>query len=51
MSHTVPLLFHLGHAADYEQKAETYRQKTGAYIELESDPLWTVFDKVVSSAE
>ncbi len=47
MSHTVPLLFHLGHAADYEQKAETYRQKTGAYIELESDPLWTVFDKVV----
>jgi hypothetical protein len=23
------------------------RQKTGAYIELQSDPLWTVFDKVV----
>jgi hypothetical protein len=30
-----------------EKKAETYRQKTGAYIELESDPVWTVFDKVV----
>ena len=40
-------IFHLGHARDYEQKAEAYRQKTGAYIELESDPLWTVFDKVV----
>jgi hypothetical protein len=37
-------IFHLGHAKDYEQKAEAYRQKTGAYIELESDPLWTVFD-------
>ena len=40
-------IFHLGHAKDYEQKAEAYRQKTGAYIELESDPLWIVFDKVV----
>jgi hypothetical protein len=40
-------IFHLGHATDYEQKAEVYRQKTGAYIELQSDPLWTVFDKVV----
>jgi hypothetical protein len=40
-------IFHLGHAKDYEQKAEAYRQKTGAYIELESDPLWTVFDKGV----
>ncbi len=40
-------IFHLGHATDYEQKAEAYRQKTGAYIELISDPLWTVFDKVV----
>jgi hypothetical protein len=40
-------IFHLGHATDYEQKAEAYRQKTGAYIELESDPLWTIFDKVV----
>jgi hypothetical protein len=39
-------IFHLGHAKDYEQKAEAYRQKTGAYIELENDPLWSVFDKV-----
>jgi hypothetical protein len=40
-------IFHLGHATDYEKKSEAYRQKTGAYIELENDPLWTVFDKVV----
>jgi hypothetical protein len=40
-------IFHLGHAKDYEQKAEAYRQKTGAYIELENDPLCIVFDKVV----
>ncbi len=40
-------IFHLGHVTDYEQKAEAYRQKTGAYIELQTDPLWPVFDKVV----
>jgi hypothetical protein len=40
-------VFHIGHAKDYEQKAEAYRHKTGAYIELATDPLWTVFDKVV----
>jgi hypothetical protein len=40
-------IFHISHTTDYEQKAEFYRQKTGAYIELESDPLSTVFDKVV----
>jgi hypothetical protein len=40
-------IFHIGHVTDYEIKAEAYRQKTGAYIELASDPLWTVFDKVV----
>jgi hypothetical protein len=40
-------IFHVGHASDYEQKAEAYRQKTGAYIELENDPLWPIFDKVV----
>jgi hypothetical protein len=40
-------IFHLGNKTDYEQKAEAYRHKTGAYIELESDPLWPVFDKVV----
>jgi hypothetical protein len=39
-------IFHLGHSTDYEQKAQAYQEKTGAYIELESDPLWTVFDKV-----
>ncbi len=40
-------IFHLGHAIDYKQKAEAYRQKTMVYIELESDSLWSVFDKVV----
>ena len=40
-------IFHISHASDYEQKAEAYRQKTGAYIELENDPLWSVFDKVI----
>jgi len=40
-------IFHIGHAKDYEQKAEAYRQKTQAYMELENDPLWSVFDKVV----
>jgi hypothetical protein len=40
-------IFHPGHAKNYEQKAEAYRQKAGAYIELESDPLWSIFDKVV----
>jgi hypothetical protein len=40
-------IFHIGHATDYEQKAEAYGQKTGAYIELATDSLWTIFDKVV----
>jgi hypothetical protein len=40
-------IFHLGNKSDYEQKAEAYRQKTGAYVELGSDPLWTIFDNVV----
>jgi hypothetical protein len=40
-------IFHISHATDYEQKAEAYRQKTQAYMELTSDPLWEVFDKVV----
>ncbi len=40
-------IFHIDHATDYEQKAEAYRQKTGAYTELENDPLWTIFDKVI----
>ena len=40
-------IFHIGHEIDYEQKVEAYRQKTRAYVELASDPLWIVFDKVV----
>jgi hypothetical protein len=40
-------IFHLGHAKDYEQKAEAYRHKTCTYIELKSDPLWPIFDKVL----
>lgn len=40
-------ILHLAHAADYQQKAEIYRQRTAAYIELETNSLWTVFEKVV----
>ncbi len=40
-------IFHLGNKSDYEQKAEAYCHKIGADIELESDPLWSIFDKVV----
>jgi hypothetical protein len=40
-------IFHLGNKTDFEQKAEVYRHRTGAYIKLKNDPLWTVFDKVV----
>ncbi|CAF5171748.1 unnamed protein product, partial [Rotaria magnacalcarata] len=40
-------IFHIGNSADYEKKTEAYRQKTGAYIELDSNPLWSVFDKVI----
>ena len=40
-------IFHIGHAQDYERKAEAYRQRTGAYVELANDPLWSVFDEVV----
>jgi len=39
-------IFHLENSIDYEQKAEAYWQNTGAYIELESDSLWIVFDKL-----
>ncbi len=27
--------------------SSTWGQKTGAYIELENDPLWPIFDKVI----
>jgi hypothetical protein len=40
-------IFHIGHAKDYDKKAEAHRQRTGAYIELATNPLWTVYDKVV----
>ncbi|CAF1210333.1 unnamed protein product [Rotaria magnacalcarata] len=40
-------IFHVVHSVDYEKKAEAYRQKTGAYIELDSNPLCSVFDKVI----
>ncbi|CAF5184550.1 unnamed protein product, partial [Rotaria magnacalcarata] len=40
-------IFHIGNSVDYEKKAEAYRQKTGAYIELDSNLLWSVFDKVI----
>ena len=40
-------IFHIGHVKDYEYKAEAYRQKTGAYMELETNPLSVVYDKVV----
>ena len=40
-------IFHLVHAADHDEKAEAYRPKTRAYVELASDPIWTVFDKAV----
>ncbi|CAF5100072.1 unnamed protein product, partial [Rotaria magnacalcarata] len=40
-------IFHIGNSVDYEKKAEAYRQKTGAYNELDSNPLWSVFDKVI----
>ncbi len=29
------------------KKQKHIDKKTGAYIELESDPLWPIFDKVV----
>ncbi|CAF1679194.1 unnamed protein product, partial [Adineta ricciae] len=41
-------IVHIGDANDYEQKAQAYREKTKAYIELENDPLSVVFDKAVN---
>jgi hypothetical protein len=40
-------IFHIGHRKNYEEKAEAYRQKTNAYMELPTNPLWTIFEKVV----
>ena len=39
--------FHLGHIQDYQRKAQAYREKTKAYIELSMNPLSTTFYKVV----
>jgi hypothetical protein len=39
-------VFHIGRVQDYEQKADAYRRKTKAYVELDNDPLWPVFDRV-----
>ncbi|CAF1365134.1 unnamed protein product [Adineta ricciae] len=41
-------IVHIGDANDYEQKAEAYREKKKAYIQLENDPLCVVFDKAVN---
>jgi hypothetical protein len=36
---------HIGYAFDCERKARAYRQKTGAYIELLSNPLNDILHK------
>ncbi|CAF4165881.1 unnamed protein product [Rotaria sordida] len=40
-------IFHIGRARDYEQKSIEYRQKTGAYEELTSNPFDEIFYKVI----
>lgn len=40
-------IFHIGNIEDYARKEEAYRLKTQAYEELNINPLWTTFDKVV----
>ena len=40
-------IFRIGNVDDYERKAEAYRMKTQAYQELNTNPLWNTFDKVV----
>ncbi len=40
-------IFHLGDTDVYRQKAADYQQKTAAYMEVEDNPLWDIFDKVV----
>jgi len=39
-------VFHIGSSSDYERKAIEYRAKTGAYIELSSNPLNEIVNKV-----
>jgi len=40
-------VLHIGHAQDYQRKAIEYRQKTGAYEELPTNPLNQTFYKVI----
>ncbi|CAF4050299.1 unnamed protein product [Rotaria sp. Silwood2] len=40
-------VLHIGHARDYERKAIEYREKTGAYEELTSNPLDEIFYQVI----
>jgi hypothetical protein len=44
-------VLHIGLASDYERKATEYRENTGAYIELSSNPLQEVFNKVTHLLE
>ena len=39
-------VFHISKASDYERKAATYREQTGAYMELASNPLREIYEKV-----
>ena len=39
-------VFHIGQSNDYERKATQYRTKTGAYLELSSNPLKEILDRV-----
>ncbi|CAF2764146.1 unnamed protein product [Rotaria sp. Silwood2] len=40
-------VLHIGHVKDYERKAAEYRQKTGAYEELTSNPFADIFNRVI----
>ena len=40
------LVFHISQANDYEKKAADYRAKTGAYLQLASNPLKEILNKV-----
>jgi hypothetical protein len=39
-------VFHISKASDYERKAVQYRENTGAYMELPSNPLREIYEKV-----
>ena len=39
-------VFHISKASDYERKAVQYRENTGAYMELPSNPLRQIYEKV-----